>query len=160
VEGNGSRTALSFTSHQCSVGRNDRCLHVALLVAAFLQMLAERLAAKATTATCARLFGAGLGCDFEGEAGSLLPAEDDRRSSILQLNTEGSTASKISVLGQLASENKAFIIVLQETNCRQASDPQLLTSWVSPEQESRPFHVCSRTDGMNTGRSLSKTTRD
>jgi len=115
-------------------------------------MLAERIAAKATTATCARLFGAGLGRNVEGE--------DDRRSSILQLNTEGSTASKISVPGQLAYENKAFIIVLQETNCRQASDPQLLTSWVSPEQESRPFHVCSRTDGMNTGRSLSKTTRD
>jgi len=31
--------------------------------------------------------------------------------------------------------------------CRQASDPQLLTSWVNPEQEARPCHVCPRAVG-------------
>ena len=35
-------------------------------------------------------------------------------------------------------------------SCRQASDTQLLTSWVSPVQEARPFHVCSRAVGMVT----------
>jgi len=43
-------------------------------------------------------------------------AEDDPRPSILQLDTEGLTANKISVIKQLAYKNKAFIIVLQETN--------------------------------------------
>jgi len=36
---------------------------------------------------------------------------------MLQLNTEGMTASKISVIEQLAYKNKAFIIVLEETHC-------------------------------------------
>jgi len=43
-------------------------------------------------------------------------AEDDRRPSILQLNTEGLTANKISVIDQLTCKKKAFIIVLQETH--------------------------------------------
>jgi len=55
-------------------------------------------------------------------------AEDDPRPSILQLNSEGLTTNKISVIKQLACKSKAFIIVLQETNCGQASDWQLLTS--------------------------------
>jgi len=42
------------------------------------------------------------------------------RPNILQLNTEGFTADKISVIEQLAYKNKAFIIVLQETHCTTA----------------------------------------
>ena len=38
----------------------------------------------------------------------------------------------------------------------QANDSQLFTSWVSPEQESRPCHVCSRAVWMDTGRSVSR----
>ena len=45
-------------------------------------------------------------------------------------------------------------------NCRQASDSQLITSWVSPEQESRPCHVCPWAVGMVTGRSVSRPIRD
>jgi len=45
-------------------------------------------------------------------------------------------------------------------NCRQASDSQLLTSWVSPEQESWPCHDCSQGVGMDTGWSVSRTIRD
>ena len=45
-------------------------------------------------------------------------------------------------------------------NCRQASDSQLLTSWVNPEQESRPCHICLLAVGMVTGRSLSRSIRD
>ena len=40
--------------------------------------------------------------------------------NIFQLNTEGLTAEKISVIEQLAYKNKAFIIVLQETHCTTA----------------------------------------
>jgi len=45
--------------------------------------------------------------------GSRNAAEDDPRPNILQLNTEGLTENKISVIKQLAYKNKAFIIVLQ-----------------------------------------------
>ena len=64
------------------------------------------------------------------------------------------------VIEQLAYKNEAFIIVLQETYCREASDSQLLSSWVNPEQESRPCHVCPRAVGMVTGRSVSRTIRE
>jgi len=53
---------------------------------------------------------------FSGR-GSRNAAEDDPRLNILQLNTEGLTDNKISVIEQLAYKNKAFIIVLQETHC-------------------------------------------
>jgi len=36
---------------------------------------------------------------------------------VLQLNTEGLTTDKISVIEQLAYKNKAFIIIMQETHC-------------------------------------------
>ena len=38
----------------------------------------------------------------------------------LQLNTEGLTAEKISVIEQLAYKNNSFVIVLQETHCTTA----------------------------------------
>jgi len=47
-------------------------------------------------------------------------AEVDPRLTMLQLNTEGLTAGKITVIEQLAYKNKAFIIVLQETHCTTA----------------------------------------
>jgi len=48
---------------------------------------------------------------------------EDSRSNILQVNTEGLTADKISVIEQLACKNKAFIIVLQDTHCTTADKP-------------------------------------
>ena len=45
-------------------------------------------------------------------------AAEDPLPNILQLNTEGLTEDKTSVIEQLAYRNKAFIIVLQETHCR------------------------------------------
>jgi len=45
-------------------------------------------------------------------------------------------------------------------NCRQASDSQLLTSWVSPKLEAQPCHVCPWAVGTVTGRSVSRTIRD
>ena len=40
-----------------------------------------------------------------------------RGSSILQLNIEGLTASKMNVLHHLATQLEAFVILLQETHC-------------------------------------------
>jgi len=64
---------------------------------------------------------AGMGHDtpFSGR-GNRNAAEDDPRPNILQLNTEGLIASKISVIEQLVYRNKAFIIVLQQTHCTTA----------------------------------------
>jgi len=39
---------------------------------------------------------------------------------------------------------------------RQASDSQLLTSWINPKQEARLCHICLRAAGMDTGRSASE----
>ena len=73
---------------------------------------------RATTATRAGCVQRGMGYQtpFSGR-GSRNAAEDDPRPSILQLNTEGLTDNKFSVIEQLAYKNKAFIIVLQETHC-------------------------------------------
>ena len=43
-----------------------------------------------------------------------------RRPAILQLNIEGLTASKISVLYHLAAQREALVILLQETHCTSA----------------------------------------
>jgi len=45
-------------------------------------------------------------------------AAEHPRPNILQLNTEGLTADKISAIEQLAYKNKAFIVVLQETTAQ------------------------------------------
>ena len=43
-----------------------------------------------------------------------------RRPAILQLNIEGLTASKMSVLYHLAAQREALVILLQETHCTSA----------------------------------------
>jgi len=101
------------TRHKLSIisGEEDRCLHVALPVEAFLEMLTESVTKRATTATRAGCIQHGMGqtTPFSGR-GSGNVAEDDSRPNILQLNTEGLTDNKISVIEQLAYKNKAFII--------------------------------------------------
>jgi len=92
-------------------GEEDRCLHMALPVAAFLEMLTKSVNLRSTAATrtgCVR-HEVGHQMPFSGH-GSRNAAED-LRPNILQLNTEGE---------QLAYKNKAFIIVLQETHCTTA----------------------------------------
>jgi len=93
---------------------------VVLPVAAFLEMLTKSVNLRATVAThtgCVR-HEVDHQTPFSGR-GSRNVAED-LRPNILQLNTEGLTADKISVTEQLAYNNKAFIIVLQETHCTTA----------------------------------------
>ena len=83
-------------------------------------MLTKSVNLRATAAThtgCVR-HGVGHQTSFSGR-GSRNAAED-LRPNILQLNTEGLTADKISVIEQLAYKNKAFIIVLRETRCTTA----------------------------------------
>ena len=130
-----------------------------------LRMSTKAVTMRATTATRAGCVQCGLGRETPGARldSSRAAAEDDPRPSILLRNTKGFIANKISIIEQIAYKNKAFIIVLQETHCktcRQTSDLQLLTSWVSPEQEPRPCHVCPWAFGMVTGRSVSRTIRD
>jgi len=104
-------------------------------------MLTKPVDTRATTASRAGCLRRGLGrkTPFQGAAtASLVPriAEDPAYCS-----SEGLTASKISVIEQLAYKNKALVIVLQETHCttaQTAGDSQLFTSWVSPEEEARP----------------------
>ena len=96
--------------------------------------------------------------------GSVLAVDDERRSSILKLKTEGLSAYKITVIEQLAYSTRTRRSSSSHRsplrNCRQASDSQLLNTWFSPEQESRPCHVCLRAVGMDTGRPVSRTIRD
>jgi len=80
---------------------------------------------------------------FSGR-GSRNAAEDDPRHNILQLNTEGLTANKISVIKQLAYKNKAFIIVLQETHCTTADKlvtPPTKTHGSCPERSSAALEL-------------------
>ena len=93
---------------------------MALPVAVFLEMLTKSVNLRATAPThtgCVR-HGVGHQTPFSGR-GSRNAAED-LRPNILQLNTEGLTADKISVIEQLVYKNKASIIVLQETHCTTA----------------------------------------
>jgi len=91
---------------------------MALPVAAFLEMLTKSVSKRATNVTHAGCVQREMGqtTPFSGR-GSRNAAEDDPRPNILQLNTEGLTDNKISVIELLAYKNKAFIIVLQETHC-------------------------------------------
>jgi len=94
-------------------GEDNRCLHVALSVAAFLEMLTKPVASRANTTTRAGCVQRGQGKERPGaRPGRTNAADDDPRPSILQLNTKGLTTNKVSVIEQLAYKNKAFIIVL------------------------------------------------
>jgi len=107
--------------------------------------LTKPVSTRATTATRAGRVRHGVDHKAPLSGRGSRNAAEDRRPNILQLNTEGLIADKISVIEQLAYKNKAFHHRPTGDplhNCRQASDSQLLTSWVSPEQEPRPCHVC------------------
>ena len=99
--------------HQPQKREDDRCLHVVLPVRHSLKMSIKSVAKRATLATragCVR-HGMGHNTSFSG-CGNRNASEDDPRHNILQLNTEGLTANKISVIEQLSYKNNSFIIVL------------------------------------------------
>ena len=58
----------------------------------------------------------GKNCPFQGT----MPTSSDSRPTILQLNIEGLTASKMNVLHYLAMQSEALVILLQETHCTDA----------------------------------------
>ena len=92
-------------------GEDDGCFHVGLPTKSVLT--------RATTATRATCVQRGLGNTTPFPLRSSRNAtEDYPRPNILQLNTEGLTENKISVIEKLAYKNKAFIIVLQETTAQ------------------------------------------
>jgi len=99
-------------------GEDVRCLQVAFLVAEFSKCLLNLSITKPTTATCAGCGRRGLDRNTPFSRRRSSPAdEDDRRPSIMQLNPKRLTASKVSVIEQLAYKNRALVIVLQETYC-------------------------------------------
>jgi len=75
---------------------------------------------RANTATRAGRVRHGLGHKAPCSGRGSRTAADGPRPNTLQLNTEGLSADKISVIEQLAYKNKAFIIILQETHCTTA----------------------------------------
>jgi len=78
-----------------SIGEDDWCHQVALLVAAFIAMLTKVVATRATTATRAGCFPHWVGRETPCLRGGSSPAaEDEVRPRILQLNPEEFTASK------------------------------------------------------------------
>ena len=84
-----------------------------------------------------------------------------RRPTILQLNIEGLTASKINVLHYLALQSEALIILLQETHCTDAEKLVLPTiSWVFFKQEALPCHVCPRATKVHAFGPISTDVRD
>ena len=54
-----------------------------------------------------------------------------RRPTILQLNIEGFTATKIGVIEQLASKHQALVVLLQETHCHNAQNLESLRKKLS-----------------------------
>jgi len=89
-------------------------------VAAFLVMLTNPVNLRAIAATRTGFVRHGVGHQTPFSGRGRRNAAEDLRPKTLQLNTEGLTADKISVIEKLAYKNKAFIIVLQETHCTTA----------------------------------------
>ena len=85
--------------------------------------------------------------------GSRNAAEDDPRPSILQLDTEGLIANKITVIVEPAYKNKAFTIVLQETQCTATDKLVILDFSLAGSVQSRKhgFATFVREVGMVTG---------
>jgi len=109
-----------FLLVECPEGwEDDKCLHVALLYDTACNV----------NQTCQHednhcyphwMCSAWVGHKTHFSGRGSINAAENPLPNILQLNTEGLTAEKISVIEQLAYKNKAFIIVLQETHCTTA----------------------------------------
>ena len=64
---------------------------------------------------------------------------------VLQLNIEGTTASKIGMVEHLAHKTKALVIILQEIHCTCVDKliiPHFCTSWINPKWEAQSRHIC------------------
>jgi len=83
-------------------GEERRCLHVALPIVAFLKMLTKSVNLRATAATCTGCVQHRVGHQTPFSGCGSRNAAEDLRPNILQMNTEGLAADKISVIEQLA----------------------------------------------------------
>ena len=85
-----------------------------------------------------------------------------RRPTILQLNIEGLTASKMNVLHHLAMQFEALVILLQETHCTDAEKLVLPNYQLAGffKQEAWPCHVCPRVTEIHTFGPISTNIRD
>jgi len=87
---------------------------------AFLEMFTKPVTTIGTTATHAGCVQCRLGRRMPFKVQQHFHCRRRPKTRILQLNTEGLTANKISIIEQLAYKNKAFMIILQETHCATA----------------------------------------
>jgi len=108
-------------------GEEDRCLHVALPVAAFPEMLTKSVITRASTGTRAECAQRAMGqtTPFSGRS-SRNAAEDDPQPNILQMNTEGLTENKIFVIEQL--QEQGFIRTRLSSSSYRRPTAQLQTS--------------------------------
>jgi len=130
------------------------CLHVALLVATFLEILTKPVITNESSHCYPCWMCSAWNGFWERSFQSVPTAEDDRRPSILRLTTEGLAASKNRGIDELAYKNKALAIVLQETHCTTADKLVIPNFSLAGSVLSR--NVCSRAVGMVTGRSNSR----
>jgi len=115
-------------------------LHVALIVATFLEILTKPVITNESSHCYPCWMCLAWNGFLERSFQSVPTGEDDRRPNILQLATEGLTASKISGIDELAYKNKALAIVLQETYCTTA-DKLVITNFSLAESVLRR-NVC------------------
>jgi len=134
------------------------CLHVALLVATFLEILTKPVITNESSHCYPCWMCSALNGFWVRPFQSVPTGEDDRRPSTLQLATEGLTASKLRGIDELAYKNKALAIVLQETHCTTADKLVITNFSLAGSVLSR--NVCSRAVGMATGRSISRASSD
>jgi len=86
-----------------SNGEGDRCLHVALPANEIFEMLTKLVAMRPVSSIRTGFVRHGLAMKTHFSKHVSVPAaENDPRPSILQLNTEGLTVSKISDIEKLA----------------------------------------------------------
>ena len=84
-----------------------------------------------------------------------------RRPTILQLNIEGFTASKMNVLHHLAMQSEALVILLQETHCTDAEKVVLPNYQLAGSSLSRKHGlVCPRATEIHAFGPISTDIRD
>ena len=127
---------------------------------AFLEMFTKPVTTIATTATHAGCVQCRLGRRMPFKVQQHFHCRRRPKTRILQLDTEGLTANKISIIEQLEQGIHDHPTRDPLRNCRQVSDSQVLTSWVSSEQKPWPCYVCSRAVRMDVVQSVSRTIRE
>ena len=144
------RIGMASDAQMLSRSPDGRCFHVARSVTlSTLFNLADRNRICLNGGTPNDLQAGPWQTSFSGRGDAHLRRTVNKfqRPSIFQLNIEGLTASKMSVLHHLALQCEALVILLQETHCTsvvgsKVRSSELPSSWVFLEQETWSCNVC------------------